>query len=150
MDIGTNLQANMSIILRILLTLTLPIGTWLLLNGPSLNSSGVRIVFLVMIFFQLSWVWMKYVTFFFRGDEYTYGIVISSLSAASCIVSTATGVTFLYARQFKVDDFHAINFYIYLVWLACLVLMWALPIASTSSPERLPKKNERREFEKLN
>ena len=140
----------MSIVSRVLLSLVLPIATWLSLSGPSLRSSGVLTVFLIMIFFQLSWVWMRYVTRLLRGDEYTYGIVFSSLSLITCIIATATGAGFLYLRHFNVKDFYEINFFVLLIWLACLVFMWALPIASTSSPERLPKKNERREFEKLN
>ena len=139
----------MSIVSRVLLSLVLPTATWLSLSGPSLKSSGVLTVFLIMIFFQLSWVWMRYVTRLLRGDEYTYGVVISSLSAISCVVATANGAGFLYRRNFNVKDFHEINFFVFLIWLACLVFMWALPIASTSSPERLPNKNERRGFEKL-
>jgi len=140
----------MSIVSRVLLSLVLPIATWLSLSGPSLKSSGVLTVFLIIIFFQLSWVWMRHVTRLLRGDEYTYGIVISSLSAITCIVSTATGAGFLYLRNFNVKDFHEINLFVFLIWLVCLVFMWALPMASTSSPERLPNKSERREFEKLN
>jgi hypothetical protein len=139
----------MSTLSRLVLTFALPLATWLLLKAPDLPSSRERITFGVIVFFQLSWIWMRYVTRAFRGDQYTYGVVISALAGISCLIATVTGVAFLFACRSDQIDLQTINYYLYLVWLLCLVFMWALPIASTSPPERLPQRNDRREFDNI-
>jgi len=134
-------------LLKLFLTLVLPLGTWFLLGEPSFDQNGAKVVFGVIVFFEISSIWINSIAKFTKSDLFTYGSVIKSLSAMSTIVAVLTGGIYFWLRKLDTYTFREINSLVYLIWLACFSSMWIFPLLTASTVSKLPKPSDRRNFE---
>ena len=132
---------------RIIFSFIMPLGTWLLLGTPALSIPGNIMVFSVMIIFELGWLWLRPLSRILRGDQFTYGHVSAVFASLGLGLALAIGFYCFFRHKLSIHSINEIGSPALFGWLVSFVIVWIIPILSSSLVTKLPASSERRKFQ---
>jgi hypothetical protein len=134
------------LVVRIVLSLLLPLALWLVYQRPPLELTGNLALFAVALVFLLGMIWHRPLMAAIRGDVFTYVLASAGINALFGFVGlAAVGGTFLLVGN-RAKELASVPALAWGGFILIFLLAWALPMLSTRSQGALPDRTSRREF----
>jgi heme/copper-type cytochrome/quinol oxidase subunit 1 len=132
---------------KIVFTLFLPPIIWLLYGAPPVTYPGNLALLLVVTVHLYVVLWQEPLFALFQGDAFTYGFVARGINGLSFGVNFFTTWFTLFRSDGRVETLDMIPSFAWGVIGLSILLTLTFPILTSRKVTRLPRKNDRREFE---
>lgn len=136
-------------IVKLLLSVLLPVLFWLVSGGPALELPDVLVLEGAAVLFLWNAIWQPVLSRALTADRYTYAPVFSTVTAMVTIIALGLVWRMLLATKLVAGSgsFFSIGPYSLGALLLLFLLTWVLPVLTIRRQDPLPASTERRELE---
>lgn len=137
------------LIIKLILSVVLSFGFWLLYGAPDIQMAGNLAIFGCTVLHLLFIIWNKETFALFGGDAFTYGMATLGINMASFIWTLVSGwiILYMYGMGGGIASIQQVPYFVWGLLTLGLIGSLLIQMLTTNHVSPLPNRDDRRQYE---